>query len=265
MVNAAGAIGAVLFPEDCRLCQRALTRVSRVPVCERCLESVPRLEAEHFCEVCQAAFLNRYAVDEENRCRLCRSGRSWYDAVFSYGWHEGSLRELIHLFKYDQIATLARPLAGFLLRAVPGDRQFDGVVAVPMHWRKLMQRGFNQSGLLAADVAKEWGLPVIDAVRRVSAGQVQATLSAAERRRSLAGVYRAAEKAGVAGKSLLLVDDVMTTGSTGQVCAKVLKAAGAARVTVVTVARVDRRSMAFPAALSREAAQQEEEQERIGL
>jgi ComF family protein len=153
------------------------------------------------------------------------------------------LRELIHLLKYGKVKTLAEPLGGLLAAALPRDERFDAVTAVPLHWRRQWQRGFNQSDLMARVLARRCGIPVISVLKRVRSTAAQAGLSNTGRRRNVAAAFAAGRQGGklAAGKRILLIDDVMTTGSTASSCALALKRAGAARVALLTLARVDRR------------------------
>ena len=99
---------------------------------------------------------------------LCAArGLRGFDAAYCFGSYEGTLRELIHLYKYGRIKTLIAPLADLLAAALPLDERFDAVTPVPLHWRKQWQRGFNQSELLARDIARRRGIPVVRALRRV--------------------------------------------------------------------------------------------------
>jgi len=95
-----------------------------VPVCRRCLKKPEPLSAEFFCASCRTPFQNGFALDTEGRCALCRSGLRGFDAAYSYGFYEGTVRDLIHLFKYKRIRTLARPLADLLSAAIPRDERF---------------------------------------------------------------------------------------------------------------------------------------------
>jgi competence protein ComFC len=186
-------------------------------------------------------FLNRFPLDADGQCRLCRSGAVGFDAAYSFGSFEGKLRELIHQFKYGGMKPLAKPLADYLAAALPRERQFDAVVPMPLHWRRQWKRGFNQSDLLARATARRCGIPMIRAVRRVRATKSQAGLSNARRRENVSGAFRARGQKTVRGRRILLIDDVLTTGATASACARVLKRAGATSVTVLTLARVDRR------------------------
>ena len=142
---------------------------------------------------------------------------------------------------------LGKRLAGLLSRALPdeGLPPLDVVVPMPLHWRRRWKRGFNQSEILARAVAKKRRLPLIDAVLRVRATAVQAGLSNSNRRKNVAGAFRVPRNSKIAGKNVLLIDDVMTTGSTAAACAAALKHAGARSVTLLTLARADRRFAPF--------------------
>jgi ComF family protein len=198
-------------------------------------------EAEFFCISCRTPFVNEFPLDSEGRCALCRSGLRGFDAAYSYGAYEGPLREMIHLLKYRRMRALAGPLGEFLRNALARDEVFDAIVPVPLHWRRQWDRGFNQSELLAQSLAEVTGLRVINALRRVKSTAAQAGLSNSGRRRNVAQAFRCRRPQAVAGKRILLIDDVMTTGSTAAACALALKRAGAKRVALLTVARADRR------------------------
>ena len=199
---------------------------------------------------CRTPFLNAFPLDAEGRCALCRTGLRGFDAAYCFGSYEGTLRGLIHLYKYRRIQTLSQPLAEFLAAALPLDERFDFVTAVPLHWRKKWQRGFNQSELLARAIARRRGIPMVHALARARFTKTQAGLSNTERRKNVAAAFRSRRAAEtLAGKRVLLIDDVMTTGSTAAACARALKQAGAARVVLATIARVDRRFEATRAQL----------------
>jgi len=179
---------------------------------------------------------------------LCRSGLRGFDAAYCFGAYEGTLRELIHLYKYGRIQTLAHPLGDLLADALPRDEQFDAVTPVPLHWRRHWDRGFNQSELLAREIGRHSGIPVWRALKRVRTTAAQAGLSNTMRRKNVTKAFacrRGPWTSRLQGKRILLIDDVMTTGSTAASCALVLKRAGARRVALLTVARVDRRPSRF--------------------
>jgi ComF family protein len=181
-----------------------------------------------------------YPLDEHDLCTVCREGLANFDAAYSFGSYDGPLQQLIHLFKYAKVESLAQPLSSFLLRALPLEANFDLIMAMPMHWRKRWQRGFNQAELLAAPVARRYGLPLLANLRRTRYTKSQAGLTESARRDNLRGSFRVHRPDQVAAKRILLVDDVFTTGATLRAAAAVLKSAGVAHVSALTLARVDR-------------------------
>ena len=211
-------------------------------MCGACLKAPEPFSADYFCISCRTPFQNGFPLDSEGRCALCRSGLRGFDAAYCFGSYEGVLRELIHLYKYGRIPTLARPLADLLAAALPRDERADAIVPVPLHWWRRWRRGFNQAELLARDLSRRTGTPVAHVLRRARPTSAQAGLSNQARRKNVTGAFasrRASQP--LEGKHVLLIDDVMTTGSTATACAIALKRAGAARVALLTVARVDRR------------------------
>jgi ComF family protein len=236
-----------LFPDDCRVCGEPLREISRIPVCASCLKEPSPMHAEHFCVACRTPFLNRYPLDETGRCALCRLGLSGFDAVYSYGAYEGSLRKLIHLFKYGCVTPLAKPLGQLLSLALPREQNFDVIVPMPLHWWRRWRRGFNQADLLAREIARRWNLPVRSTVKRVRGTAPQAGLTHSKRRLNVSGAFAvrrgfSSSNKPLSGMRVLLVDDVLTTGASAAACARALKRAGAVHVTVLALARADRRT-----------------------
>jgi ComF family protein len=136
---------------------------------------------------------------------------------------------------------LARPLARYLERILPEDEHFDAIVPVPLHWRKRWARGFNQSEILSRRLSEYIGIPVVGALRRKRPTATQAGLAGAGRRRNVARAFEVGTGAKLAGAKILLIDDVITTGATASACAVALKRGGAKSVSLLTLARVDRR------------------------
>jgi ComF family protein len=201
------------------------------------------ITAEYYCSDCKTPFLNRFPLDEQGRCSLCRLGLTGFDTVYTFGSYEATLRRLIHLFKYDQVRPLARPLGALLARAIPREHRFDLIVPMPLHWKKRWSRGYNQAELLAREVARRWGVPVKRIVRRVKPTDPQAGLSNSKRRLNVRGAFQVSKRADLKGLRVLLIDDVLTTGATASACASALKRAGASHVAVAAVARTDRRTL----------------------
>ena len=224
-------------------CHAVLDRPLDGPVCPGCWARV-RPVGPPSCYVCGQALPSWRTISlAAERCAACRRRPPAFDRGAVACDYEGELRAIIHALKYDGRRSLARPLARLLRQA--GHAVLDGadaVVPVPLHPWKRLQRGFNQS----ADLARGLGVPVRPLLFRFRATRAQAGLTPGQRRRNVAGAFilrpwsagagRDASKA-VAGRILVLVDDVMTTGATLDACARVLKHAGAREVRTLTLAR----------------------------
>jgi len=230
----------LVFPDDCRLCEQPLSNLSRIPVCPSCLALPQPLQAEFFCRACRTPFADDYPLDEHDLCTVCREGLANFDSAYSFGSYEGPLQQLIHLFKYAKVESLAGPLSRLLMQALPFDANFDLIVAMPLHWRKRWERGFNQAELLAEPLARRYGLRLATNLRRARYTKSQAGLSESARRENLRGSFRVHRPYQLVGKRVLVIDDVFTTGATLRAAAAVLKSAGAAHVSALTLARVDR-------------------------
>ena len=194
--------------------------------------------AHPLCQVCGIPFSG---AGEDHVCGACRQSAPDFYAARSALVYEGPCRDLVHAFKYHHKTHLRRPLA---LLAAGSLRDFvaacapDLMVPVPLHIRRLRERGFNQAVLLGEIWAREWNLPLDrGAMRRIRWTEPQINLTAAQRRDNVKGAFGVRDTDAVRGRRVLLVDDVYTTGSTVKECAGVLKASGAREVAVVTVAR----------------------------
>lgn len=199
------------------------------------------MSADHFCIRCRTPFLSEKPLDHEGVCRRCRSGLTGYDYAYSYGFYEGTLRKMIHHFKYAGVEVLSGPLGELMVQALPLDLQVDVIVPVPLHWRRRLWRGFNQCELLARPLESRLSVPVVAAIKKSRHTETQASSTPAQRRSNLTGAFVLTSPEIVKGKRVLLVDDVLTTGATVTLCSNLLRRGGAKSVTVLTLARVDRR------------------------
>lgn len=249
--NASGLVAAVfstLFPADCRLCGTPLVHISRLPVCDQCLCRMTHIDGV-LCSICGERLNRHYALspeDGEARCELCRRAHPMYVKAAAYGSYESGLRELIHLLKYDRVLPAAAVLGRMLAEAI-GDLPLEFthepivVIPVPLFVKKLRQRGFNQAELIARSALKLLsgsGFKLNAGVlKRCRETQSQIGLSRHQRRENMRGAFVVAKPEEIAQREALLVDDVMTTGTTVSECTRVLKRAGASKVYVATVAR----------------------------
>ena len=124
--------------------------ISRIPVCRRCLKAPEPFSADYFCISCRTPFQNGFPLDSEGRCALCRSGLRGFDAAYCFGSYEGVLRELIHLYKYGRIPTLARPLADLLAAALPRDERVRRDCAGAAALAAQMAAGIQPVGIAGA-------------------------------------------------------------------------------------------------------------------
>ena len=195
-----------------------------------------------FCFRCGAPAAIDYDYPTESfECSLCRKTPFAFDRARSLGGYDTVLKKLIHHFKYrGQTGTLAETeplIEGYFSEL---GESFEGfqVVPVPLHFKKLRERGFDQSFLLAKQVAKTLNLPMVTGLlRRSRETDPQAKKTRGERNKNIIGAFEVNRPDQAAGKSFLLVDDVFTTGATVNEAAKVLKRARAERVWVFTLAR----------------------------
>jgi ComF family protein len=170
------------------------------------------------------------------RC-LCDERPPQVTAMRAVGPYAGWLRDSILAFKYHDEWSRVEHLAPALIQVLADSEPFDGLVAVPLHPKRLRERGYNQSAVLANAIGKHFDRPCMRAVDRVRATPQQVRLAAAERKANVAGAFASRPDVSIVGYRLVLVDDVVTTGSTLGECATVLRAAGARDVRAVTLAR----------------------------
>ncbi|MFO7767004.1 MAG: ComF family protein [Pelovirga sp.] len=222
-----------LLPPVCALCSGALDPAARVSFCDACTSTFDALPAAH-CSHCALPFVS--AAASSHLCGRCILEPPAYRAAYAAALYQGQLRTAIQRFKFHQRPNLDRPLARLLDEALPPDLKVDLLVSVPLHSGRLRQRTYNQALLLARELARIRHLPTAaDVLIKRRATYPQQTLSARERRQNLRGAFSLNTK--IEGKTVLLVDDVMTTGVTLDLCSRVLLDGGAASVTVAVVAR----------------------------
>jgi ComF family protein len=240
-----GLLSVALAP-CCAACGARLECALGSVVCDRCWTSIRRLSPP-FCDRCGEPLATwRVTSVERGRCPRCRRQTRLVLRVAVVGEYEGTLRAIIHAWKYDGRRSLGSDLAR-LLRLAGAEilASAEAAVPVPLHpWRRY-SRGFNQ----ARDLASRLDVPVLDALRRTRHTSSQVDLPSARRHANVRGAFAVtpgwmlqSRTWRITGRRLVLVDDVTTTGATLEACARVLMAAGAAEVSALTLARtVDRR------------------------
>jgi ComF family protein len=243
---AAESLFSVLIPSDCRICNSPLINISRLPVCRTCLEQIKPFEGV-VCSVCgERLFGHHFESEAGPLCGLCHRAAPPFRRAVAYGAYEGALRDLLHLFKYQQIRPAGEMLAQLLAQAVGRLGVPDSVLVIPVPlWPgKRESRGFNQAEDIARTLARSRTgtriqLDTHSLVRQRDTAS-QTGLTRHQRRANVRGAFAATRRDRVRGRSVLLIDDVMTTGTTAGECARVLLRAGAKEVFVATVARATR-------------------------
>lgn len=190
-------------------------------------------------------------------CRVCRMAPPPFHKVKAYGAYDREFRRLVHLFKYQGMTGLARPLGKLLAQAVAPlceeTPQKMLVIPVPLAREKQRERGYNQALLLAQSMVSElkkltpeWKLSVADKLlQRSRSTESQARLTPHQRRRNLRGAFFAPKTEQLKGKSVLLIDDIYTTGATVRECTRALRKAGVASVWIGAFTRDQKEGVAF--------------------
>jgi ComF family protein len=219
----------LVYPPRCVLCG-----AGGVFLCPGCAAALPKADGDR-CNRCWAPLWSGV-------CRHCAEREPAVTALRSAFRYEGDVRRLVHAFKFQGQSCLAEPLGDSLAHMVEdhGGIEADGLVPVPLRGGRQRRRGYNQASLLARQVGLRLRLPVLDLLARQGRAQPQAqSASAEQRRRNVEGAFSLKRDAVVRGLSLLLIDDVTTTGATLDACARVLLDAGSAAVGAATLARED--------------------------
>lgn len=229
---------SLVYPMTCQICG---DDESHVPICEACQGELREANGRA-CRRC-ALPIGPWALEEKG-CSRCRGKALGFDRALALGPYQGPIRHLCIRLKGERDGWIAATLVDLLIEAhgeALRDEAGAEVVAIPLHWWKHWRRGYNQAEALAVALAQRLGLRVIRPIRRVVATPKLAQVGRVERVAVMRRAFRARRGAGLAGRSLLLVDDILTTGATCGAAARVLKRAGAKRVTAVVVARAEGR------------------------
>ena len=214
----------MLFPHHCFACGEVI--VPRQQMCERCRETMPYI-LPPLCPCCGR---------NEETC-VCRGRRRHFERCVSPFYYEESAKQGISYLKNRGYRVTVEGFASHmaeLVRREYGGIPFDYVTGVPLHVKEHRERGFDQSALLAKSLAKHVGVPYLPLLYKCIHTRPQKELTALERSGNLLGAFDVKDPDAVQGKTLLLVDDVITTGATLDECAKMLKIYGVEEVYAIT-------------------------------
>jgi len=230
----------LFYPEECFVCAEAVSRHRDCGVCPHCWERALALRIRPpRCACCGLPFQS-FDYGPDHLCGGCMLELPPYAGARSFGYYTGELGRVIQELKFRGRRGLAGRLAPLLAAAYAetwADGDFDLLAAVPLHPGRKRERGYNQSELLARALARLLDIPCRPLLDRVRETLPQVGLPDSKRKENVRGAFRCAHGCEPAGKRILLIDDVMTTGATVASAAGALLAGGALRVSVLTVAR----------------------------
>lgn len=227
-----------IYPSSCFFCEELVDGGDAI--CDDCFESSRRIK-EGFCDVCGEDFEGEFS--ENPVCPNCHTLSFSFDFAQSALKNTAKNREVVISYKYGKRQYLARVLGRFCSEMLLGEARFSELrdpvlVPVPLHWRRKFSRGFNQAELLCREISKQTLIPRRGLLRRVRYTTTQTKLSRGERLKNLNGAFS------VCGdlegyRSIIIIDDVFTTGSTSEECAKLLRKEfpKVENIVVVTVLR----------------------------
>ena len=238
----------ILFPESCYCCLDSLPNNQKI--CDACCDDMKYVVNWSLCRTCGVPFgffnngseqYSQYEIQSEGAlCAKCiKDFYSFYKAR-SIAIYQGNIRDLIISFKYEGKLNRAYSLIEILVSNYPNDLdKFDCIVPVPLHIDKLRNREYNQSVILAQGLAKHMGVECdLFGLKRIRDTKPQIGITnETERMKNVRGAFSVSKNSGFKDKSLLLVDDVFTTGSTSDECSKMLLKSGAYKVQVLTLTR----------------------------
>lgn len=231
----------LIFPRICSYCN---SPARENLICDDCLSNVRLISGRKICSKCGHPFAladsNEDILYDEHLCGKCLKGTYYFCRARSVAFYEGWLREILHRFKYRGKLGLGRLLSRILAEHYPADLDdIDLIVTVPLHVGRLRAREFNQSIVMVKGLAERIEVPYSAfALKRIKDTRPQYEMgNETERRRNVRGAFIVGDPEKVYGKSVLLLDDIFTTGSTLNECTRVLLKSGVVKVQVLTLMR----------------------------
>lgn len=235
-VDPLAAIASLLYPPTCTICSASVEAGQYL--CAECNDKTTPIVTP-FCEICSEPFLG--AITSSFTCANCSHRQIHFDAAVAVYRSRGIVRRVIHDFKYGHQIHLRHLVGHWLIEALEDvrlrGRRFDVIVPVPLHPARERERGFNQAALLAHLLSAKTSIQSRAVLKRIRYTTTQTAFDRTERMENLRNAFRLRQNMSVRHLRVLLVDDVLTTGSTLSECARVLKEAGALSVYAATAAR----------------------------
>jgi len=229
----------LVYPRLCIFCHSKIKANNDYNICSACAAEIKTINAP-FCLRC-GAVLEQLSQIRVNGCSRCSNKKYYFDQVFSACKYKGKVKSCIHFFKYKRKIKTKNILSDLLIEFLNANfptKNIDLITAVPLHKHKLQERGFNQSKLIADKLSEFFKIESShNNLCRVKKTVSQVTLSAQKRKLNTADAFACKDPDKFKNKRILLIDDIFTTGSTLNECAKVIKQSGAKNITCLTIAR----------------------------
>jgi ComF family protein len=230
----------LIYPKICFCCKEKIPSQSEKYLCEKCLGKLEKL-IPPFCISCGIPISEQISGDKFIKCPECLGQNYYFKKGHTASLYDGLIKECVHSYKYNSHTYLGKTLAGimadFALKNIKLN-EIDCIVPVPLHWKKMRDRGFNQSAILGRILSKRTGIRFSDkGLLRIKSMPSQVKLSRNERIQNLKGAFSIKDSNYFIGKKILLVDDVFTTGATMNECAKTLMNGGAKEVYAFSLSR----------------------------
>ncbi|MFH1259035.1 MAG: ComF family protein [Elusimicrobiota bacterium] len=224
------------FPLTCAACGQLLKADTKTCFCPDCRKEIEFIQPP-FCQRC-----GQFLPDGGRLCFLCRKNHYYFESIRSVCKYNEVMKKAIHKFKYRKQNYLYKFLGNLLIDYLSRDekmrKSFDLIIPVPLHWLRYHKRGFNQAGLLAKTVSTSFDKPLmIQNLRRVRRTKPQYTLPLKLRPQNISGTFAVKNKELIKEKNILLIDDICTTKTTLNECARVLKKAGANTIHCLVLAQ----------------------------
>ena len=222
-----------LYPAKCRVCEAFLGVAPMPYICADCWQDIQFLEPP-WCDICGMP-------DIKGLCDACATSPPRYGRLRTVALYQTTLQQAIHLFKFEKRKVFARHLIQLINAHIPADcsiATYDFILPIPVHRKRLRERGFNQATLLANGIAKIEGVPVLtDTLVRKRHTVAQSSLDREARQQNIVGAFEVRNPEVIRGKRLLVIDDVFTTGATIREAVNELWTVDPAEVDVLTLAR----------------------------
>lgn len=230
-----------IFPVNCRTCDEPFLSLKEKYICNECFSKI-KFITPPYCDKCGKILVESFSEIERPLCQECQTHKRYFYKARGVGIYEDVLRESIHILKFEKKEGIHNQLGNLLVNYLKEQHQelisqIDFIIPVPLHRKRLRARGFNQAQLLSISIGNYFNLPLNLDLKRIRFTTPQMNLDREERMQNIKGAFGIKNHHSITRKSILLIDDIFTTGATVNECSKVLIKAGAKQVFVLTLAR----------------------------